>query len=93
MTSNLIAIINIAKDSKPSVGKPCNSCGWCCLTEVCDIGREMTGSSMIPCSLLVSDGGNHICSLARAEVAMDDLGIGTGCCAETQDEVIARLTG
>ena len=89
--SELMKLIAVAESEKPKMGEPCNHCGWCCLTEVCDMGRELTGSSMIPCSLLVERDGGHYCSVANTEAAKDSMGFGTGCCAETQTEVLARM--
>jgi len=90
--NNLIKVINVAVNNKPKMGEPCNSCGYCCLTEVCCIGQELTGSSIGPCKLLITDGDKHTCHLAKNEITRKALGIGTGCCAETQNEAIRKLT-
>jgi len=87
---DLLSVINIATENKPPVGEPCNFCGWCCLTEVCVVGQGVSGSAILPCSLLREEDGKHLCGLSDS--LSDVLGLGTGCCAETQNEVIARIT-
>ena len=83
--------IMAAIEIKPKMGEPCNNCGWCCLTEVCVVGQEITGNSTAPCSLLIEEDGKHICKLAAAGMALDDLAIGTGCDAMTQQEIIDKI--
>lgn len=89
----LINVLNISIENKPKMGDACNSCGYCCLTEVCAVGQELTGSSCAPCKLLISEDDKHYCQLAKNETTKKILGIGTGCCAETQNESLARLFG
>jgi uncharacterized cysteine cluster protein YcgN (CxxCxxCC family) len=91
----LISLINIAEKDKPSMGSPCNNCGWCCLTEVCSIGKEL-GSEAIPCKFLVQKDQNnekHYCSLALnfPDNYMEPLAINTGCDAKTQNEILREL--
>lgn len=90
MTS-LIKTLQIVHDTKPKFGSPCNNCGYCCLTEVCVVGQELTGSDIAPCKLLTEKDGKQYCKLADNEITREVLGIGTGCCAETQSEVMERL--
>lgn len=93
MNHKLIELINVSVDNKPKLGEPCNHCGWCCLTEVCDVGKEF-GSSVIPCQLLtIGDDGKHYCSLVTKwpEDYSEIIGADAGCCAETQSEVIERF--
>ena len=89
--SDLMTMIQAAEDTKPANGEPCNHCGWCCLTEVCVIGQELTGTSVIPCSLLTEKNGKHYCTLAETDTLKKEIGAGIGCCAETQAEAIQRL--
>ena len=80
--SKLIQIINVAVTNKPNKGDNCNNCGWCCLTEVCTVGIELTGSSVAPCKLLASsDSNKHYCKLADNDITRAAVGIGSGCCA------------
>lgn len=88
--SDLIAITFVAQNNKPKYGNDCNSCGWCCLTEVCSVGVELTGTKELPCKLLVTDGDKHYCQLATNKETKKILGIGSGCCAKTQSEKIAE---
>lgn len=88
---NLLKIITVSIENKPKKGQPCNSCGYWCLTEVCPVGVELTGSDIAPCKLLITEGDKHTCILAQHETTRKVLGIGTGCCAETQQEVITRI--
>lgn len=89
--TNLGQTIKIAQDLKPKFSEPCNNCGWCCLTEVCEVGKMISGSEQIPCSLLTSVGNKHTCSLVE-RLGGYVIGAGVGCCAKTQDEVIKELT-
>lgn len=91
MTYSLIKILNVAVETKPKLGEACNSCGYCCLTEVCVVGQDLTGSDIAPCKLLISEGDKHYCKLAANETTRKVLGIGSGCCAETQNEVMERM--
>lgn len=92
MQGNLMQIMTVAIENKPKLGDACNHCGYCCLTEVCVVGQELTGSDIGPCKLLVSEGDQHKCQLADTPTMKEVIGMGTGCCAETQNEVMARLT-
>lgn len=87
--NNLAKILNVAIELKPKFGEPCNNCGYCCLTEVCAVGKELTDSNIWgPCKLLISNGNKHYCKLAENEEMEKILGIGAGCCAKTQAEFI-----
>jgi len=94
---SLVNLLNISVEAKPLMGSTCNNCGYCCLMEVCPVGQRITGKDIGPCTLLVSEEGTnkHYCRLALSGGAeiKEDLGIGVGCCAETQKEAIARITG
>ena len=81
-----IAIIEAVK-IKPKFDEPCNNCGWCCLTEVCPVGADIVGTQ-IPCKLLISKEGKHYCPLAGNPEIDKIMGMGTGCDAKTQMEVI-----
>ena len=77
---------------KPNYGSPCNNCGWCCLTEVCAIGQELSGSSELPCKFLKHEGDKHFCKLAEVNELKEKLAMGVGCDAKTQSEIINYLT-
>lgn len=89
--TNLMGMIEAAEEVKPAMGRPCNHCGWCCLTEVCQVGRELTGTTVIPCGLLRSEGEKHYCSVAKSDEGKESIGAGVGCCAMTQREVLATV--
>ena len=91
MTDTIIKI-QTAFAIKPKFGEPCNGCGWCYLTEVCVVGRELTGNTIAPCSLLIEMGGKHLCKIALTGQLHKELGIGTGCCAKTQKEIIEEMS-
>jgi uncharacterized cysteine cluster protein YcgN (CxxCxxCC family) len=101
MNSNLIKMVEVAVEIKPKFGDTCNHCGYCCLTEVCQVGQELTGKTIGPCKLLIGEEPNqkhydpnkHYCSAALYIPEMKEaIGAGEGCCSETQREVITRLT-
>ena len=90
----LIDVINVAAERKPSFGDKCNHCGWCCLTEVCHTGKVVSGSGVIPCSLLVSkEDGRHYCQLMidSPDAMAPLLGAGSGCDAMTGEERFRRF--
>lgn len=89
----LIELINIAESNKPKMGEDCNHCGWCCMTEVCSMGQNITGDSKyaIPCKLLVERDGKYYCSVADQVEDKQSLGFDTGCCAQTQTERLNEL--
>jgi len=89
--TKLMKIIVAAKANKPAMGEECNHCGWCCMSEVCYLGQEATGSETIPCELLEMKEGKYYCSLADTDEAKERLGIGKGCCAKTQEEAMAEF--
>jgi len=90
--TNLANLICTAENIKPSMGDPCNHCGWCCMTEVCIIGKKLLKSESIPCELLIKVDGRYYCSIASIDSNKKQLGIGTGCCAQTQKEMIALFS-
>jgi hypothetical protein len=91
MTSDLGVRIEAAKKAKPKYNEPCNHCGWCCLTEVCQLGIFHGDTSMIPCQFLIVAGGIHLCRLITDEIEQEKtLYIGRGCDAQTQEERIAQ---
>ena len=91
MSGNLAELINVAAEIKPAFDESCNQCGWCCLTEICPVGEYVSGSSQIPCELLIQKGNKHYCSLADDPVYANLLAIGTGCDAITQTERFEEL--
>jgi len=102
MGGNLIELVDVAVKNKPRFGERCNHCGYCCLVEVCAVGKEWTGRTIGPCKLLVGedpkqsnyDPDKHYCTLAiELEEMKKVIGAGSGCCAETQNEAIERIMG
>lgn len=91
--SDLLNLLNISVEKKPAFGQPCNHCGFCCLTDLCEVAKEKTGKIDGPCEFLESNNaGEHLCSLVVANNALQHaIGVGKGCCAETQQETFARL--
>jgi hypothetical protein len=87
----LAILVKTAYDDKPKRGEPCNNCGWCCLTEVCPVGAELTGNTKPPCTLIESKDGKHYCKLGQLDGFKEVLGLGTECCAATQQEIIEEL--
>ena len=85
-----IILLAKAVEIKPKYGDACNNCGYCCLAETCVVGQEITGEKYGRCKLLITDGDKHYCKLGTDETARKVLGIGEGCCAKTQSEVIAE---
>jgi uncharacterized cysteine cluster protein YcgN (CxxCxxCC family) len=83
-----IKVISQAYKSKPAYESPCNNCGWCCLTEVCAVGVELSGSKDLPCKFMRTEGDTHFCKIAEVEQLQSVLGIGLGCDAKTQAEII-----
>jgi len=81
-----------AQKNKPKFGSPCNHCGWCCMTEVCSIGQELSGSAALPCKYLETEDSKHTCKLAKVEQIRTQLAIGVGCDAKTQSELIAEFS-
>ena len=89
---SLIQMIKIAEENKPEFDEPCNHCGWCCMVEVCSVGKSITNSETIPCSLLEERDGKHYCSLGKEERFRELIGMGVGCDAMTQEEMIRSIT-
>ena len=86
-----IKVIMQANEIKPSYGAACNNCGWCCLTEVCAVGTELSGSNELPCKFMKTEGNKHLCNLHNIEQLRAVLSIGSGCDAKTQYEVLSDL--
>lgn len=83
----MTATLNILPD-KPKRGEPCNGCGACCASELCEIGKMMFSADQLPCPALAMslDGTRTVCSLVATEIAMGMepilqtcLGVGLGC--------------
>ena len=89
--SELAILVKSAHADKPKRGEACNNCGWCCLTEVCPVGVELTGNTKPPCTLIESKDGKHYCKLGQLDEFKKILGLGTECCAATQQEIIEEL--
>ena len=92
MTSDLGVRIEAARKAKPKYNEPCNHCGWCCLTEVCQMGIFHGDTSMIPCQFLIVAGGIHLCRLVTDEIETQKvMRSGTGCEAQTGEERYAQM--
>lgn len=50
---------------KPKYGHACNSCGFCCSTEPCDLASEYLDSHSGPCIALEIKNGKSGCGLVR----------------------------
>ncbi len=81
---------------KPAYGQPCNGCGWCCIKEICSVGKIVYPDFVAPCPGLVHDRaqGRTFCKLVLIEkathmdpVVADTLAIGEGCDAATPEEI------
>ena len=88
---NLMELITVAAEMKPTFGQDCNHCGWCCLTGPCVVGQEITGKQYGACELLRTEGDKHYCSLAGNKSFDEEMAIGTGCDAKTQNEQLAEM--
>jgi hypothetical protein len=88
---NLMNLITVAAEMKPTFGQTCNHCGWCCLTGPCVVGQEITGKMYGACELLKTDGDKHYCSMAGTKDFDEAMGFGTGCDAKTQNEQLAEM--
>jgi len=87
--SELMIKISKAEEIKPAFGDDCNHCGWCCMTEVCEVGREHGAGEMLPCKYLDK---NNLCGLAiQSKENAKLIGTNVGCCAMTQREMINQL--
>lgn len=77
---------------KPKHGAACNGCGFCCMVEVCAIGKLHHGEEQAaPCPSLTFENGRHWCAFVVAEahpavkaagyppLVTEALGIGRGC--------------
>ncbi|MEE8598651.1 MAG: hypothetical protein V3S69_03945, partial [Dehalococcoidales bacterium] len=60
---NLAKLIARAEELKPAPTEKCNNCGWCCLSEVCPVGVEHGGTTIIPCKFIATCRDKHYCSL------------------------------
>lgn len=93
---NLIAMLPLAVENKPKFGESCNSCGYCCLTEVCAVGKEMGGGEYAPCKNIVideNDSSKILCKLMIPENSpfREIIGSGTGCDAMTTQELMNSM--
>tara|TARA_Y100000031_G_scaffold110668_1_gene121894 strand:+ start:1140 stop:1421 length:282 start_codon:yes stop_codon:yes gene_type:complete len=88
---SLIERIKIAEANKPKMGQPCNHCGWCCMTEVCPVGKACGAGETIPCKFLTNDHKCHLASIS-ADVR-EALDVGGGCDARTVNEQLEELFG
>jgi hypothetical protein len=90
---NVDMAVLTARQNKPKMGEPCNNCGWCCLTAVCPVGKELGGGREPPCKLLTTEGDKHLCDLAGCPPLAKVIDIGGGCDAISTAEKLAELMG
>lgn len=73
---------------KPRHGEPCNGCGYCCASEVCDVGRAMHGDVPAPCPSMAWGDGRLVCNAVRMADELGPvyslalrlkMGVGLGC--------------
>jgi len=84
--------VKAALKIKPEYGDKCNGCGWCCMSEVCRIGKAVHGEDAVaPCPSLIKANNRYWCSLVLGEditrlpaLIGNALGIGKGCCSENK---------
>lgn len=74
---------------KPTFSSPCNGCGFCCHSEVCELGKIAIPEAVEPCPLLEFETGRFWCGLVLKEtqhgmtpLIAQTLAIGRGCDAE-----------
>lgn len=51
---------------KPPHGKPCNSCGLCCMDQLCPLARHIFGETPGPCPALEPARPGYTCGLVAA---------------------------
>jgi hypothetical protein len=51
--------------TKPVFKSPCNGCGLCCQTTLCDVAERMLPLAKAPCPALEYEGGRTWCGLVR----------------------------
>lgn len=90
-----VELIAKSRENKPRLGSPCNHCGWCCLTQVCEVGVQIQGldNNWGPCRLLEYHDGKHLCGLAVRNVTgvKAVLAMGEGCDAISIEEKIQAI--
>lgn len=50
---------------KPKFGEPCNSCGYCCTMQPCQLANEFLHCMTGPCIALETENGNATCGFVR----------------------------
>lgn len=50
---------------KPKFGEPCNGCGFCCATELCQIAEDSFPGAAAPCPALEFGDGRTWCGMIR----------------------------
>lgn len=50
---------------KPTYGQPCNGCGFCCATELCELAEMVFVGSGPPCPALEFEDGRTWCGMVR----------------------------
>jgi len=82
-----------AQESRVVYPNPCARCGFCCLSEVCPIGKDFMGIGKAgPCPVLRFDGALAVCRLSELALSVgcpEDqvfaaFGFGSGCCIKAR---------
>jgi len=80
---------------KPKFTEPCNGCGFCCASSVCEVGLKLHGNTQAPCQLMRWREGRFFCGAIDIADEMGviegfalrvKLAIGFGCDSETDEE-------
>ena len=72
-------------ERKPRHGSPCNNCGACCYSVLCDLGKTIHGDQPGPCpELIMTPDGSRCGVIERSDGAMRDaaallINAGNGC--------------
>ncbi|WP_455233393.1 hypothetical protein [Geopseudomonas aromaticivorans] len=62
MREQISGDIPVVQLDKPPKGAPCNGCGYCCIEEVCQLGREL-GDEVHCKALIAGADGRYACGL------------------------------
>lgn len=83
---------------KPSFAQPCNHCGLCCESQLCEVPVMAFPSASAPCRCLDVRQNVALCSLVTTEAAAgveptlaNSLGIGCGCSMPDSDTTDAQV--
>ena len=51
--------------AKPKLRAPCNGCGLCCISSLCEIAEALLPGAQAPCPALEAENGRFWCGLVR----------------------------